>query len=396
MSENVKVNIKENDLTTPISAIVDSTDIAFIPGYSVNEDTEGFYSFTSLKEFTHVIGDTAKTLSDADANEVYGSLAAEACPDCGYIMASKLLAEGLPVLYCVLTDDFTMDDALTQVSDKGTYSVKYITSGGYPVAASDLMDVAEARGDCVALIDLPLSSESESIEDEITTFTASLGDNENGSYGAAVYPWGKYTFDKKEYILPASFGYLMCVAKAIRTSPNWLAIAGVTRGLVPNLTSLVTPNNEMLTNTIAENNQPKTKDDDGTGAVSVNCITNIRPYGLCIWGNRTLKPVEDNTVATNFLNIRNMLSDVKKVLYTTAKSLMFEQNNDTLWLRFKSGVSPLLNELKSGSGISDFKIIKNPSSVRGQVCATVRIYPVYAVEYFDLTVEISDQDVTVS
>ena len=198
--------------------------------------------------------------------------------------------------------------------------------------------------------------------------------------------------------MPASYGYLMCVAKAIKTSPNWLAIAGVTRGLVPGLMSLYTKS--PLSNTVAEHLQPKYGADNNR--LSINCITNVQPYGLTLWGNRTMYDVgSDGCTAKNFLNTRNMMSDIKKLLYTTAKSLMFEQNSDALWLKFKSGISPLLNQLKSGNGISDYKIIKTTTKYngdplsKGELAATIRIYPIYAVEYFELTVEMNDQDVTV-
>ena len=135
----------------------------------------------------------------------------------------------------------------------------------------------------------------------------------------------------------------------------------------------------------------------------MNAITNIKPYGLTIWGNRTLLPVDyKGTVATNFLNTRNMISDVKKTAYNTAKSLMFEQDSDTLWLRFKSGISPLLEQLKNGYGISDYKIIRGTTRYlggqlnRGELAAVIRLFPVNAVEYFEITVHIADQDVAVS
>ena len=199
--------------------------------------------------------------------------------------------------------------------------------------------------------------------------------------------------------LPASFGYLMCLATAIKTSPNWLAMAGVTRGIVPNLKGLRT--NKVLSNVIAEDYQPKYGSDKNK--IAINAVTNVKPYGLTIWGNRTLKPVHHKgTVAINFLNTRNMISDIKKLAYNTAKSLMFEQDSDTLWLSFKSGVSPLLDQLKSGFGISDYKLIRSDKKydgralTRGEMAAIIKIFPLYAIEYFEITVVVSDNDVAIS
>ena len=327
-------------------------------------------------------------------------------------------------------------DQLKMISDKSVYSVKYITSGGYPSVvcevnedtnvidalsarkkfADDLLAAAAERGDAVALIDYQMSADEKSFDTDPNSgsFYAKMhrqfNDVANAEYGAMMYPWGQYscgatlgrveTAETTDVYMPGSFAYMKCLAKAIKTSPNWLAMAGVTRGLVPGLNQLMVPRN-VVSNTIAEEMQPKFGYENHR--LSINCITNIRPYGLTLWGNRTLKPVSrDGCVALNFLNTRNMLSDIKKVLYSTAKSLMFEQNSDTLWLRFKAGITPLLNQLKTGQGISDYKIVKGTTKYngdplqKGELAAVVKIYPLYAVEYFELAVEINDEEVTVS
>lgn len=326
-------------------------------------------------------------------------------------------------------------DQLTLISDKSVYSVKYITSGGYPSVvcalkedgevnelsaktafAHDMLRAAADRGDAVALIDYQMAVDEKpfSTDEDSGSFYAKMhkqfNDVSNAEYGAMMYPWGQYTcgatlgringLESTDVYMPGSFAYMKCMAKAIKTSPNWLAMAGVSRGIVPGLNMIMTPNN-VLSNTLAEEMQPKFGVENHR--LSINCITNIRPYGLTLWGNRTLKPVnKEGCVALNFLNTRNMLSDIKKVLYSTAKSLMFEQNSDTLWLRFKAGITPLLNQLKSGNGISDYKIVKGTTKYngdplqKGELAAVIKIYPMYAVEYFELTVELNDEEVTVS
>ena len=308
------------------------------------------------------------------------------------------------------------------IADKSIYSVKYITSGGYPsvisadksasdVFAKDMIKAAEHRGDAVALIDYQLDSDERifTVGDNKSTYSkihALFDNNSDGSYGTMMSPWAMYNCSStlgngsNLISMPASFGYLMCVAKAIKSSPNWLAMAGVSRGLVPGIKSLLVPGG-VISNFIAEEMQPKYGAENHN--ISVNTITNIRPYGLTLWGNRTLKPVsKDGTVALNFLNTRNMLSDIKKLLYTTAKSCMFEQNGDDLWIKFKGGIEPLLRRLKAGNGISDYQIVRGTTKyngdplTKGEVAAVIKVYPMYAVEFFELAVEINDEDVTVS
>ena len=186
--------------------------------------------------------------------------------------------------------------------------------------------------------------------------------------------------------MPASFAFLISLGRSIQTNANWLAIAGVARGQVPYIVSLNT--SERLTNTIADSYQGRT-------GVAINAITEIRPYGLTIWGNRTCLKNVDNLVASSFLNIRNLVSDVKKLAYDTAKRAMFEQNSTVLWLNFKSAITPLLDRMQSGYGISGYKIIRQTTTEKAKVVALIRLYPVYAVEEFEITVIMSDEDVSV-
>lgn len=300
-----------------------------------------------------------------------------------------------------------------KLEDKGQYSVKYITSGGYPTyfvgdetVALSMMNVAALRGDAIAIIDHEYDiSRPLTYKDPKSIYYAvnkTFKSQEDATYAAMFTPYGQYSLTRvgSKTIMPASFGYLKSLATAIKTSPNWLAMAGVSRGQVPGYTPI--DGDPIITNVIAENYQPKQADGEGINTIGINAITNIRPYGQCIWGNRTLAMTPSlGGEPKNFLNTRNMISDIKKLAYTTAKELMFEQNSDSLWVRFKAGVSPLLDQLKSGNGLSNYKIIKGTTHydgtqlARNELAAVIRIYPMYAVEYFEITVVVSDEDVAV-
>jgi hypothetical protein len=49
--------------------------------------------------------------------------------------------------------------------------------------------------------------------------------------------------------------------------------------------------------------------------------------------------------------------------------------------------------MTSGYGISAYKVIREPSNDPTKIVATIRIYPVYAVESFEITVELSNDTV---
>ena len=290
-----------------------------------------------------------------------------------------------------------------------------VTDKAIPTIVNRMLSVAAFRGDCVALIDHTNNPNRELDPINVNSIYYAIANPEsayrissNGEYAAMFTPWCAFTFNNLSSAvadtsygaidyntvnwvpaaMPGSYAYLLSLAYSVRTNASWLAIAGVSRGIVPNFSSLYT--NKRMTNAIAESYQSET-------AISINPITNIRPYGFTIWGNRTLK---DNAAvggltALSFLNIRNMVSDVKKQAYVAAKRCLFEQNTDILWLNFKSYLSPLLDQMTSGYGLSGYKVIRNASQDPSKILATIRLYPIYAVESFDITVELSNDSISV-
>ena len=269
---------------------------------------------------------------------------------------------------------------------------KIITKVGTDITQK-MISTAEARGDAVALID-HTNNPSRPLTGANSVYgSVVLSSFTHGEFGAMFTPWAVYTTVKEgvkvpaSQVMPASFGYLLSLGKSIKTNANWLATAGVARGLVPYIQSLNTV--DRLSNTIANLYQPR----DG---IAINPITDIKPYGLTIWGNRTLRKNVGDLAATSMLNIRNLVSDVKKVAYTTAKSLMFEQNSDVLWVNFKAGITPTLDRMLSGQGVSGYKIIRGETTSKAKVVAEIKIYPLYAIEDFEITVVISDEEVSVA
>lgn len=335
-----------------------------------------------------------------------------------YSFTVQKMYDALPNIFSLAPNPTAEDYApdpnfnVSGLTDRGNHSVKYLTSGGYPVfettsmLANSMIQVAKERGDCVALIDhtdYPFRKlnqhHSESLYQAVKK-AAETYLTTDGEFGAMFTPWAEYarlTTDgnipetPRTFRAPASFAYLAALADSIKTNANWLAIAGVTRGSVRNLVEMTT----VIPNGVADGVQPR-------DAISINAITNIKPYGYTIWGNRTLKDNADsgNLIATSFLNVRNLVSDIKKTCYRVARKLTFEQDTDVLWINFKSEISKLLDQMKSGYGISGYKILRDNTHVRANdkatLCAKVIIYPVEAVEDFYITIMLEDDQVTVN
>ena len=291
--------------------------------------------------------------------------------------------------FAITTTDADIWDTATWSAE--AYHETTTTSGGG--ITERMTRTAYARGDCYAIIDhaynptRPLTG-AKSVYGQVVQNRV-----ENGEYATMFTPYSTYTTVYEatsvpaNQMMPASYGYLSALAKSIQIYPTWLAIAGVARGKVP---YYVAPNTvERLSVAIADSYQPRDE-------VSINAITNQKPYGYLIRGNRTLYPnSEGNLTASSFLNTRNMVCDIKKNLYRAASALLFEQDTLSLWVNFNAAVTPLLDKLISGGGIKNYNIVREPTTEKAKVVAKVIITPVYAVEDFDITVIMTDEDVTV-
>lgn len=328
----------------------------------------------------------------------------------------RLVTSGIDIvtMYNALSGLYAISD--TGLGDKGNYSIKYLTSGGYPVyeynsgaLVTQMINLATYRGDCVAYIDHTDNPYRDDNIDHTSSLYYTVAHDQSlqtdGEFATMFTPWAEYSRTTSDLDssgqplssfrnmrMAGSYAYFLALADSIKTNANWLAIAGAARGVVPNLTQEGVTTN--IPNGVADRMQPR----DGR---AVNAITNIRPYGYTIWGNRTLKDnsVQGNLTATSFLNIRNLVSDIKKEVYRTARKLTFEQNNDILWVNFKAEMLPLLDRMVSGYGLSGYKMVIDTENEhygeKATLCVKIILYPVYAVEDFYVSIVLQDDEATV-
>ena len=390
--------------------------------------------------------------------------------DMSYIYAKECLASGLAVIYeniyptgahqvsivdgniidsgisakrayeFICNELFNIENQKYNLLDKGTYNIKYMTTGGYPIfdimskeSAEDANDGKRAvvkdalifcatRGDCYCVLDY-FNTPGVNLYDGAGSIFADIQDEDIfknvdiaiegnkvklGTYGALFAPYKNYfrtTVDTdaegnitsgSTYTKPGSSAYLTALGESVKNNnAPWLAVAGVTRGTVKNIDSV---DINIIPNGAADAMQGRYE------TVGINAITKVNPYGEVIWGNRTLlktdsKDKVDGISASNILSIRNLICDIKKELYKAAKRLTYEPNTTLLWTKFKGLVTPLLDKMQSGYGISGYNLIQDTTrkeaSQKGVLCAKVIIYPVYPVEDFYIDVVIENEEITI-
>lgn len=318
----------------------------------------------------------------------------------GTIMAYNLIKSGYTVVAeGVVSGDTKSAERTKELSDKYLYDLRFLSSGDFPAAEGamstmqeTIAEVATKRGDCVALTDA-----SGKTKLSISPF----GQSVNPEFVAMFYPECTMkvvtaatatTETQGTKLLPAHYAYLVAfISSLLKGNPEWMAVAGSVRGVIPGLVSVSTRLGSADVDALQCRTDELDGADDNKGC-AVNPICNINPYGDIIWGNRTAKLNTGVLEATSFLNVRNLISTVKKTVFMAAKRYTFEQNDDILWLNFTSSITPTLDRMMSGSGIGGYKIIKQKTNKKARLKAKIQIIPIEAVEDFEIEVEIANAE----
>lgn len=339
--------------------------------------------------------------------------------------AYDLLGLGYQVVYVKVTNytDMEADGFFDMLKDRSNYDFRYITTGGYESDAAfkqicklatysnkkdaDSIYMPESktgRGDCTALIDViennaivNKKTRSEVVKaiiaqvnglDYADKYSAIFAPHVH--YNRAVNYYGNVGY-KSDVMYPASFNYLACASKVFETYNEWWAIAGYSRGVSPiaiDGTSLML--GEIAVNSLESRNQGE------TGLLhSVNVVTRIRNQ-YYLWGNRTAHmlaaedAVDNDLIASHFLNIRQLCTTIKKNAYMVCKQLTFEPNSDLLWNRFCVAMTPVLEKMVGDQGVRAYKFVKVRDTRKALLKAKIKIVPIEAIEDFEIDLYLED------
>jgi hypothetical protein len=293
---------------------------------------------------------------------------------------------------------------LDEIKDKLQYSFSYLTSGGYidsetitstvanaTALNNKLIEVAEFRKDCLALIEVPNFVDPENVviyvnAGAISGVTGTPSTAYNSSYSAAFNPWASYVnpVDNSVIWMVPSLGYLLALSRSQIANPIWFAAAGTERGRVPEIISLAY--------TVDSSTLDTWQGDQGI----INPIMTINRYGVLVYGNRTLYRSYGSSLTS--INVRLMLNEIKRELSDICINLAFNQYSAATWDKFYSKLNSYLLNIKSNDGISYYSIqdVTTPSDLSNLTMRVrVVITPVRAVEKFDITLVVNSDSVTV-
>jgi phage tail sheath protein FI len=203
----------------------------------------------------------------------------------------------------------------------------------------------------------------------------------NSSYGCAFYPWVKIRDNVNDALLyvPPSVVALGTLSSSQRKSAVWFAPAGFTRGGLSEGSSGLS--------VIGVRQRLTSADRDKLYDANVNPIASFPAEGIVIFGQKTLQVTPS---ALDRINVRRLLIHVKKEISRISSTLLFEQNVQATWNRFLGEVRPFLQNIKSGLGLTDFKVVLDETTTtpdlvdRNVLYAKIFLKPARAIEFIAL------------
>jgi phage tail sheath protein FI len=202
--------------------------------------------------------------------------------------------------------------------------------------------LAETLGDCIAIIDVPQTAANST---DCSTFTSDF----DSSYAAAYWPWVTVEdpYTRAQITLPPSGFVLAQYAYNDAVSYPWFAPAGWQRGRINGIKEL-TFKADAADRGIMLNDS------------CVNPIVNVAGQGTVIWGQKTL---QKQASVTDRVNVRRMLSYLKKALRQGLLPYVFQPNTPRTWQSVSKAVTSICNRVKNAQGLYDFRVVIDETTV---------------------------------
>lgn len=265
-----------------------------------------------------------------------------------------------------------------------------------PTLTNHLIDICEARGDALAVIDLEndyipntesTATEAARMPSVAQAITALQSRGINSSYGCTYFPWVQMrdTIGGQLLWVPASIAALGTMASSSRKTELWFAPAGFTRGGLTEGSAGVP--------IVGVTARLTSRDRDRLYEANINPIASFPSEGIVIFGQKTLQVVPS---ALDRINVRRLMIYLKKEVSRMAATVLFDQNTKVTWTRFSSKVNPFLSSVKSRFGLTEYRLILDETTTtpelvdRNIVYAKIYLKPARSIEFIAIDFVITD------
>ena len=339
-----------------------STVILKSTGLSLNPSSERYVGTILKDSFINLKTSTAEsvTLTNGTYTLSGGNDGSDSIDD--------LKSEAITALSLLNTDIYTLD----------LLEIPGITD---PAVVHAGLTTCEERGDTLYIVDPPKSL---TYQEAIVWHNSSQETSAafNSSFGCLYWSW-QYIYDNvnsETVLVPPSVVVGPVFARSQNMSKAWYAPAGLTRGLIKNaLRSETVPDSKVV-------------DLMYTSPNNINCIITHPTAGLVVFGQKTLWR-EDT--ALDRVNVRRLVTHIKRFVKNVCQFLVFEPNDRTTWNKFEDLVTPSLESLVSNRGLYDFKVVRGEKIVTDadidnyRMPGQILIKPTKSAEYLPIDIVIT-------
>ena len=240
---------------------------------------------------------------------------------------------------------------------------------------SIIKNVVDNRGDCIGVCHVPSST---SIGASVNSPVNSTSENIISVFGEKFHVdisrlSTDVVTDSSLISTPLSSDVAGCLARTDRLSNPWFSPGGASRGRILDVVRLAKDLTDTQQDTLYDN--------------KVNPVVTFPGEGTILFGDKTNKA---STSTLSRINVARLFLYLKKVIGTSARSLLFEQNDEITRNLFINAVTPLLETIQGQRGITDFRVIcddtNNTADIvdSNQFVADIFIKPTKSINFIRL------------
>lgn len=295
----------------------------------------------------------------------------------------------------VITSDwYAYMSAIRQLANPKTVDINVLVTPGVDYVNQNLLVgevidiVEEERADTIYVVTTPDkpygAGDSPAEMYNAVDVVENLEDSEiDSNYTCSYYPWVKYydALNSVYVYLPPTRDVVRNFAYTDNTKYPWFAAAGWNRG---DLESYAVKPRRIL----------KLGEQDTLYNGRLNFINNFANEGMKIWGDKNMQIRESQM---NRISKRRLLLHIRKLCAIAAIGLIFDPNDNTTKQAFESAVTPVLDNVMSNRGITDWRLeIDDSQEARDRLELPAKIYlkPQPNLEYITIDFIITPQGVS--
>lgn len=290
---------------------------------------------------------------------------------------------------CITTDWYAYLSGVRRLANPKDIDINVLATPGIDyvnnkMLVEEVIDMVEnERADTIYVVTTPdkpfgaSDSESEMYGPDEAVWNLEDSDIDS-NYTCTYYPWVKYYDENNSsYIyLPPTKDVVRNFAYTDNTAYPWFAAAGWNRGGI---------------NGVRPKKSLKLAEQDTLYAGRINFVNTFAQEGMKIWGDNNMQ-IRDSQM--NKISKRRLLLRIRKLCSIACIGLLFDPNDNTTKQAFQSAIEPIMNDIMSNRGITNWKMeIDDSVEARERLELPAKIYlkPTPNLEYITIDFIITPQ-----